>query len=344
MPAVDINRTPGWGTTVDSEYRRIWWNVTNKRIIPQGMVLDGTKARDPDNTGYTNILRAGTILGKITSGGKLAPSIIGQTDAAYNGTGTSITVTAGVALEIARRIGATGSILLVGPPVAGGLVRTKKVAFTAVGATTLTIAAQGPAPADNVQTITLNAALTAGTVSYGITDLTDGVMKWVTATWATDWATTMAAWNVLADAVFGTAAVVMTGTATAQIFTFSGGIYAKRINPEVNVDVTGATGPATYTRAMVGGHSEAFVTKSLILPTDGSENFLGIIAKGDGMTVTDRLGTGVDVLVPELAVGGDLLSEQILNYPADAALKVWLKNKLKAVGPWIFSDDFIASA
>lgn len=98
-----------------------------------GRVIDGSKSRDPDNTGNLSVLRTGLLMGKITSSGKYAPSVIGKSNAAYAAGATSLTLTAQAAVEIARRISATsGTFKIVGPPLASGVVAIETVTYSAI--------------------------------------------------------------------------------------------------------------------------------------------------------------------------------------------------------------------
>lgn len=88
--------------------------------FPGGVFIDGAKSRDSGNTGDLGVLRAGLIMGKVTTDDDWAPSILGVTTGAYTSGGTSMTVSAAQAVEIVRRVGATGALRWVGPPTAGG--------------------------------------------------------------------------------------------------------------------------------------------------------------------------------------------------------------------------------
>src|SRR5579862_7390409 len=101
-----------------------------------GKQIDGANSRDPDNTGNTNVLRPGALLGK-TASGLYAPSVVGVTQGAYTSGGTSITVTAAQAAEIVRRVGNSGHLNYVGPPsTAGTNAVISNIAFSAVNTTT----------------------------------------------------------------------------------------------------------------------------------------------------------------------------------------------------------------
>ena len=105
--------------------------------ISKRVIIDGSKTRDPGNTGSIDSIRPGTLFGKITSSGYYAPSVLGVTQAAYTNGGLAITVTAAQAVEIARRIGTSGNLKYVGPPSAAGTVAvTGSIAFSAIDTAT----------------------------------------------------------------------------------------------------------------------------------------------------------------------------------------------------------------
>lgn len=105
-------------------------------VLPQGKIIDGSKSRDPGNTGDVHVLRAGLLMGKITSGGKYAPSVLGVTTNAEAVGSTSIEVSAAVAVELVRRVGATGTFKLLGPSSANGVIGVETVTYSAVNTTT----------------------------------------------------------------------------------------------------------------------------------------------------------------------------------------------------------------
>jgi hypothetical protein len=113
------------------------------RYAPSRILIDGAKSRDTKNS-PTSVLRAGTLLGKVTANGKYANSIIG-TSAVLHDTSvvtTTMTLPASVVTEIQRRIGNSGTFKISGPPTAAGTVATETVTFSAIAsATTITITA-----------------------------------------------------------------------------------------------------------------------------------------------------------------------------------------------------------
>lgn len=99
--------------------------------------MSGAATRDSGNTGNLDAIRPGTLIGKITASGKFAPSILGVTTGAYTSGGLSITVSAAQAVEIVRRVGATGSLRYIGPPTAAGTVAiSAAIAYSAINQTT----------------------------------------------------------------------------------------------------------------------------------------------------------------------------------------------------------------
>ena len=116
--------------------------------LPQGRIIDGANARDPSNSAVNVAeLQGGLLLGKITASKLLGASIIDVTTAALTTTGTSLTISAAGATELVRRIGATGTFTLVGPPAAAGTVASTTITYSAVNTSTgaVTISTTGTA-------------------------------------------------------------------------------------------------------------------------------------------------------------------------------------------------------
>lgn len=132
---------PGFGSEKLAKHRPVAADGY-LQFLPGGVVLDGSKMRDPDNPDYPADtagqlrLRAGLLIGKVTSGGKWANSVLGVTQGAYTSGGTSITVTAAQAAEIVRRVGSSGTLKFTGPPSAAGTVATISQSFSAVNTST----------------------------------------------------------------------------------------------------------------------------------------------------------------------------------------------------------------
>lgn len=136
---------PGVRTIRSAKQRVVFKGGSLPDDIEQGRFICGACSRDPGNTadGYNpNVLRAGVLMGKITTpvgpgvAGQYAPSIIGVTTVANAAGDTGITTSVAVISEVMRRIGLTGSLNLVGPPAANGVVATQLVTYTALNLVT----------------------------------------------------------------------------------------------------------------------------------------------------------------------------------------------------------------
>lgn len=111
-----------------------------------GKIID-SGARDSGNSGLVSTLRAGLLMGKITSTGKYSAAIMGLTDAAALAGAVAITLTVAAATELLRRVGSTGTFNLVGPPAASGVVAEETVTYSAIdtGTGIVTVTAIGNA-------------------------------------------------------------------------------------------------------------------------------------------------------------------------------------------------------
>jgi hypothetical protein len=134
---IPITGLPGIGTARTATPREIIsGNVHFAQYLPGLRTIDGSRSRDPLNGTDVDVLRAGIVFGKVTSGGKYAPSILGVLTVAAAASATSLTVSAATATEIVRRIGTSGTFKLTGPPAAAGTVATQTVTFSAVNTST----------------------------------------------------------------------------------------------------------------------------------------------------------------------------------------------------------------
>lgn len=109
--------------------------------LPGGRYIDGTKSRDPLNTDDVAVLQPGLLMGKITSGGLYAPSLLGVTTNAEAVGSTAVEAAANVVTELVRRVGASGTFKLTGPPTAGGVTVTETVTYSAASGTSITVTA-----------------------------------------------------------------------------------------------------------------------------------------------------------------------------------------------------------
>jgi len=117
------------------------------RYKPGGGRISGTKTRDAFNSDDITIIRIGTLMSHYVTDDTYAPWIIGVTTGALGAAGTSITVSPASALELVRRVGATGNLTLSGPPAANGTAVQVTTAYSAVNTSTgvITITATGVA-------------------------------------------------------------------------------------------------------------------------------------------------------------------------------------------------------
>src|SRR5260370_17077587 len=90
---IPITGLPGIGVVHSATPREILaGNAQLAQFVPGLRTIDGSRSRDPLNTIDIDVLRAGILLGKITSGGKYAPSVLGVLTVAAAGPATSLTV------------------------------------------------------------------------------------------------------------------------------------------------------------------------------------------------------------------------------------------------------------
>jgi hypothetical protein len=128
-------RAPGVRAMGSITPRCIHTNPQLRRYAPSFYFLDGNLSRDRGNS-PTSLIRCGMILGKVTITGLYAPTIIGVTQSAYTSGATSLTVAAADAVEIARRVGASGNLSSYAPPTSTGVVAVKAITFSAVNQST----------------------------------------------------------------------------------------------------------------------------------------------------------------------------------------------------------------
>ena len=130
--------TPGIGTARVATPRRVLFTDQGAMILPNAGVLDGSESRDPTNTGDLVSLQPGLVLGKITTGGLWAPTIVGLTTAAYTTGGVTLTVAAATAVEMDRIAGSSGSseFVCIGAPTATGTVASTAFDHSAINTST----------------------------------------------------------------------------------------------------------------------------------------------------------------------------------------------------------------
>lgn len=140
-----ISGKPGVQSTFFATPRDIFYGGRKGYMtIPGPVTLDGTLTSNPTNTPYIWHIWAGTLVGRVTTTGKYANSIIGLSSQALGAGGTTLTTDVATATEIVRRVGTSGTLKLAGPPTAAGTVATQTLTYSAVnpgtGAITITAA------------------------------------------------------------------------------------------------------------------------------------------------------------------------------------------------------------
>ncbi len=323
------------------------WSSQGLELIPGALVIDGTKSRDAQNTGDLGCLRGGLLMGKVTSGGKFAPSILGVVGTAY-ASGTSLVIEEKAADEIVRRIGSTGTFKITGPPTAGGTVRTLTATFSAVAAAsggnrTATITAL---TVNEVQTVNLSTAATGGSIRLLVQKPDGTTVLTPAAAWSATDATLLSNLQTALDTATGVtngivaSAIAATDTDLGFVLTYSGTGYAGNTwaLAQVHTLFTSNTG-ANVVRTTTGVDGR-FIAGSFIQPTDGSETIRCVQGETSGACVLDGDGTSVDVEFRRPIGSGFLRVANVVNYPTDTALIAWVKAQLRAYGTWKFNDDF----
>lgn len=311
--------------------------------LPGGAIIDGTKTRDVFNSDDITRLEAGLLMGRITASGKYANSCLGLSTGALTGTGTTLASSAAIATELVRRIGATGTFKLTGPPTAAGTVRTATVTYSAVNTTTgdVTITALGVNQQEDVR---LNPASTGGNLQLNVakpdgTRVTTANIAW-NATDATYLAAINSALDTATGVVGGIVATAISATDTDLGFTltYSGTGYAGLSWPEAEVAVLPTSSTSWFVAPRTTAVDGRFVTASMIQPTDGSESPRSFLPSGWELPLPAD-GTS-DIPFPQPPIAGSVISANLLPYPADTSLREWIRTQLKSYGRFTFVENF----
>lgn len=333
MSSAYVNMFPGVGAVVTANFKALFTH-RSEQFLAQGRYIAPASSRDPSNTTDVGVLQPGLLMGKVTATGYYSPSVYGVTNGALTSAGTTVTLaSAAICTEIVRRKGATGTVKITGPPTAAGTVRTLTATYSAISNVSMTISALG---VNEVQTMTFGAAASGGSLRLRVPKA-DGTFVLTDAiTWDTTDATWLSNINTALDAATGvTGGIVATGATpdTILIFTFSGTGYAAL--PQPTEMISAETLPTSVTTVAVArtttGVDGRFVTGSLIQPVDGSETILSLIPDWDtGIKVTDDAGASLsgNVDFAKFPTGGEIDCAQIINYPADTALRTWVQQQL----------------
>lgn len=337
---------PGIGVEAIARHRTISADGI-KRFVPVGGIISGTKCRDANNDDIHNI-RAGTLMGKIASGGKWANSFFGTLQAALATGATLMTILPAEAVELVRRIGASGWVSLLGPGQAGGVAQSSILAYSAVNTSTgaVTITATG---VNQVDQFLFATPATAGNLQLTIQRPDGSFITTASAAWNATDATYISNLNTQLDAASGTtggivaSAIAATDTDLGFVLTYSGAAYAKKTWTAAVVALlpTGATAPA-YTRT-TNAAAGNFAAGSLVGDTDGSQVPISFIGDGWGEFIApDSTGIRIDQPWPYIPLEAVVNTAQLLPAATDAGILTYIRNALRSSsGQFSFADLYV---
>lgn len=142
MAILPVPGIPGVNADRTAVQRRVF-KAGAYEMWPGGGIINGATSRDPGNNSTTDIdkLRAGLLMGLRTSDDQWSPSILGVTTNAEAVGSVAIEASAAVVTELVRRVGASGTFLLVGPPTANGVVDSETVTYSSAATTIIVVTA-----------------------------------------------------------------------------------------------------------------------------------------------------------------------------------------------------------
>lgn len=308
---------------------------------PGGGYLNASRSRDPWSSVVTN-LQPGLFMGQRTANNGWQPAFVGVLSSPVATGDTTITVTAAMATEIVRRIGSTGTLLLIGPTTANGTVASspRSVTYSAVNTTTgaITVTATGT---NEVQTLNIGGTPSGGTFKLGI-PLSTGVYVWTdTIAHNATFGTVITNINAALDNVLGASKVVASGSAyTAIALTFSGTGFAATDYPPIMVDVSALTDATTASVAQTtAGVSGAFAAGTLVAENDGSYIPKSFIEPGYGRLVATNDATPTTLPWDQIPMEGTVMWSNLFPVITDLGIRQWIKDKMDADGGFKFVFD-----
>ena len=96
-------------------YRSVLRSEEGKVFLPGSRIIHGSGSRDVGNTGDTNILRSGILMGMDSTSKKFEPAYVGFLTAAASSGDLKLNIGTTAAAEVLRRIGASGDVKVIGP-------------------------------------------------------------------------------------------------------------------------------------------------------------------------------------------------------------------------------------
>jgi len=343
-----ITGLPGVQSERSFAYRSVRKTDVGAMYLPRGGIIDASNSRDPGNTNYEYVLRAGMLMGRVTSNNLYAPSIIGTVAETIDGSETALTLNAAATItEIVRRIGSTGTVTITGSSGKANTVyetsaRSMTATFSAASGTTLTITALGTSGV-----WTLNAAAGADAGTFKLRIIAPNGVIYVTTAQAYNVATATMETELQALIPDTGAGITVTGTAGSEyIITFNRdtcpGNYIVEVFGDSVIDSPVSEGGYVATHTTVGVDG-TFATGALVQPTDGSQTPIALIDDGTGVRVVDQDLVNVDVPWPTVLIGGILESANIINWPtASTPLKNYIKDSLNSRNgsKFVFDDGY----
>lgn len=308
--------------------------------LPGGGWIDATKSRDCFVSGATaaaEVLQGGLFMGQLTGRTTWTNSFFGKTTAAVLQGATTLTVAALEAVEIVRRNGATGTLYIVGPPVANGPASVGLITYSGINTTTGVITATALGQ-NETQLLNIQGTPSAGTFRLLFQTEPGGpLLPTGTIAYNATFATMLAAINTALDAMFGTGAIVATGTTYPAItLTYTTARQALGNARMAAADVGALTGATTATVTEVNqGFYGTFIAGSLIGATDGSFFPKSMISPGYGIQVADGSNTAIGGVVqwPGIPIGGLPEFWQCAPVVTDLGIRAWLADQMSGLAP-----------
>lgn len=327
---------PGITARTDAGFRLI---STDGKLSykPQAGVISGPESRDLGNTGFENTLRGGLILAKNTSTNKYGVWSIGVTSGALAGSGTSITLSAAAATELVRRVGATGTFVLTGPPTASGTARQLTATYSGVNTTTgvVTITALG---VNQVEQVRFNIASTGGNLQLNVAKTDGTFVTTANIAWNATDATYLAAINSALDTATGVVggivatAISATDTDLGFVLTYSGTGYAGLSWRRAEVALLPTSSTLAFYVPVTTAVNGAFVAGSVVSKVGWS--LPSTVIGTDVPVIVPTDGTDTEAWIPE---AGRLIETQLLPYASDSGLRTWIRQNMSTVD----GDKFI---
>lgn len=311
--------------------------------LPGGGWIDATKSRDCFVSGATaaqEVLQGGLFMGQLTGRTTWANSFLGVTTAATAKGATTVTTSTLAAVEILRRWGAsTGTLFAVGPPVANGIAAVVPLTVSAVNTANgqLTVSATG---GDEVHTLNIAGTISGGTFRLLFPNGRGAYIQTGTIAHNATFATVITNANTALDAVFGTGAIVASGTAyTGLVITFTAGIQNEWDIDGMTVadttSLTGATNASTMATETTKGSYGQLIAGSLIGMQDGSFFPRSLIGPGYGIPVADGTNTAIGGVVPWAGIPIQGMPEfgQCAPVVTDLGIRRWLADQMSGMAP-----------